>query len=269
MTRTDEPKTASGIGATREDGFPSTQNPVTYVLVHGAWHGSWCWKRVRKGLQDTGHQVFTPTLTGLGERSHLNSASVDLSTHIADVVNLLRWEDLSDVILCGHSYGGSVIRGVADRAPERIRTLVYLDAFVPEDGESLFDLAPEHARQMRLQAQTTGSGWKVPPIPAERFNVNLRDAVWVDTQCTPQAIASFEERIKLDQPPSRVHDAIHILATGWDNSPFRAAHERAKAKGWQTRTVPCGHEVMLDRPGELTDLLLEFATSAGLQLQPH
>jgi pimeloyl-ACP methyl ester carboxylesterase len=208
--------------------------------------------------------VLTPTLTGLGERSHLNSATVDLSTHIADGVNLLRWEDLSDVILCGHSYGGSVIRGIADRVPERIRTLVYLDAFVPEDGESLFDLAPEHARHMRLQAQTTGSGWNVPPIPAESFNVNPRDAAWVNAQCTPQSIASFEERIKLNRLPSRTHDTFYILATGWDDSPFRAAHERAKAKGWRTHSVNCGHEVMLDLPGELTDLLLEFTTSAKL-----
>ena len=108
----------------------SEQNQTTYVLVHGAWHGSWSWKRVRKKLQDAGHRVFTPTLTGLGERSHLNSPAVSLSTHIADVVNLLRWEELSDVVLCGHSYGGSVITGVADRIPERIRSQVYLDAFV-------------------------------------------------------------------------------------------------------------------------------------------
>jgi len=206
--------------------------------------------------------VFTPTLTGLGERSHLNSATVDLSTHVADIVNLLRWEDLSDVILCGHSYGGAVIRGVADWVPERIRTLVYLDAFVPEDGESVFDLhAPERTQHMRLQAQAAGGGWNVPPIPAERFNVNLRDAAWVNDQCTFQSIASFEERIKLNRPPSQSHDIIHILATGWDNSPFRAAHDRAKAKGWQTRTIACGHEAMLDLPGKLTNLLLEFAPS--------
>ena len=241
----------------------SEQNQTTYVLVHGAWHGSWCWRRVRKSLQDAGHQVFTPTLTGLGERSHLNSAAVDLSTHIADVANLLRWEDLSDVILCGHSYGGNVISGVADRTPEQIRTLVYLDAFVPEDGECLFDLlSPEWAQQMRLQAQTAGDGWNVPPIPAERFNVNLRDAAWANAQCTSQSIASFEENIRLNRVPSHTHRLAHILATGWDNSPFRAAHERAKAKGWKTRTVTCGHEVMLDLPGELTDLLLEFVTSA-------
>jgi pimeloyl-ACP methyl ester carboxylesterase len=167
------------------------------------------------------------------------------------------------VILCGHSYGGNVISGVADQVPDRIRTLVYLDAFVPEDGECLFDLlSPEWAQQMRLQAQTVGDGWNLPPIPAERFNINLRDAACVNAQCTSQSIASFEEHIRLNRVPSHTHDAAHILATGWDNSPFGVAHERAKAKGWKTRTVTCGHEVMLDLPGELTDLLLEFATSA-------
>jgi pimeloyl-ACP methyl ester carboxylesterase len=157
-----------------------------------------------------------------------------------------------------------VISGVADQVPERIRRLVYLDAFVPEDGECVFDLhPPEMAQRIRLQAQTTGAGWSVPPIPAERFNVNLRDAAWVNAQCTSQSIASFEEQIRLHRLPSNAHNTTHILAAGWDNSPFRAAHERAKAKGWETRTVNCGHEVMLDRPGELTDLLLEFATSAA------
>ena len=238
-------------------------NQATYVLVHGAWHGSWCWKRVRQQLGDTGHQVFTPTLTGLGERSHLNSATVDLSTHIADVASLLRWEELSDVILCGHSYGGLVISGVVDRVPDRIRALVYLDAFVPEDGECLFDIHPPGlAQHMRLQAQMEGDGWSVPPIRAERFNVNSRDAVWVDAQCTSQSIATFEEHIRLNRIPSRTHDATHILATGWDNSPFRDSHERAKAKGWKTRTIACGHEVMLDSPVELTEMLLELATSA-------
>jgi pimeloyl-ACP methyl ester carboxylesterase len=263
LTKTDKQRNLSGISPTREEGPPKAKDQTTYVLVHGAWHGSWCWERVRKSLRDAGHKVFTPTLTGLGERSHLNSAAINLSTHIADVVNLLRWEDLSDVILCGHSYGGNVIRGVADRTPERIRTLVYLDAFVPEDGECLFDfLSPEWAQQMRLQAQTAGDGWNVPPILAERFNVNLQDAAWVNTQCTSQSIASFEEHLRLNRVPSHTHSATHILATGWENSPFRPAHERAKAKGWKTRTVTCGHEVMLDLPGELTDLLLEFATSA-------
>jgi len=107
----------------------------TYVLVHGAWHGSRCWKRVRKALQVQGDDVFTPTLTGLGERSHLLSPHVNLGTHIEDIVNLIKWEELSDVVLCGHSYGGCVISGVADRVPDRIGALVYLDAFVLKDGQ--------------------------------------------------------------------------------------------------------------------------------------
>src|SRR5580658_6722544 len=171
---------------------------ATYVLVHGAWHGGWCWKRVRKALQAAGHEVFTPTLTGVGERSHLNSAGINLSMHIADVANLIKWEELSDVILCGHSYGGCVISGAADRVPDHIRALVYLDAFVLENGEALIDLLPrEQAERMRQQAQATGEGWKVAPIPAEAFRVNPSDAAWVNRQCTPQSLATFEEPVAL------------------------------------------------------------------------
>ena len=236
---------------------------ATYVLVHGAWHGSWCWKRVRKALQAAGHEVFTPTLTGVGERSHLNSPGVNLSTHIADVRNLIQWEELSDVILCGHSYGGCVISGVADRIPDRIRAMVYLDAFVLEDRECLCDLLPEEAaRNMRQQAEATGEGWKVPPIPAEVFKVNARDSAWVDAQCTPQPIATFEERIRLTGALDRIQDFTHILATGFrEGSPFPASHERARQKGWKTRTVVCGHDVMLDLPDELAALLLECASA--------
>jgi pimeloyl-ACP methyl ester carboxylesterase len=234
---------------------------ATYVLVHGGFRGSWCWKRVRKALQAAGHEVFTPTLTGVGERSHLNSASVNLSTHIADVVNLTQWEELSDVILCGHSYGGCVISGAADQIPDRIRALVYLDAVVLEDGECLFDLLPqEWAQGIRQQTQVTGGGWKVAPIPAEVFNVNPHDSAWVNVQCTPQSLASFEERIRLGGGLARIQDVTHILATGWQGSPIPASHERANMKGWKTRTIACGHDIMLDLPDELTALLLEYAS---------
>jgi pimeloyl-ACP methyl ester carboxylesterase len=169
---------------------------TTYILVHGAWHGSWCWKRVRAALQSAGHNVFTPTLTGLGERSHLNSAAVDLSTHIADIVNLIKWEELSDVVLCGHSYAGCVITGVADQIPDRIRALVFLDAFVLENGESLIDTVPsEVAQAICDQAKATGEGWKVNPVPAHLVGVrDPHDVAWVDAQCTSQAIATFQEK---------------------------------------------------------------------------
>ena len=163
---------------------------TTFVLVHGAWHGSWCWKRVRKALRSHGHEVFTPTLTGVGERSHLLAPEVDLDTHIDDVVNLLRWEQLSDVVLCGHSYAGAVISGVADRIPDRIRELVYLDAFVLKDGECLHDTLPSSQKDLQLElTRQHGDGWKVPPIPAEVFGVNAADIEWVNRQCTMQSLS--------------------------------------------------------------------------------
>ena len=232
---------------------------ATYVLVHGAWHGSWCWKRVRNALQALGHEVFTPTLTGLGERYHLSSPSINLDMHIADVVNLIQLEELSEVVLCGHSYGGCVISGAADRIPKGIRALVYLDAFVIEDGECLFDLVPDDRSQgMRQQARKTGDGWKVDPIPAEVFRVNSRDCAWVNAQCTPHPLPCFEQRIRLTGGLDGIRDITHIL-TDWEGSPMPAAHERAKAKGWKTHTMPCGHDVMLDLPNELTAFFLQFA----------
>ena len=229
----------------------------TYILVHGAWHGSWCWKRVRQALQARGHQVFTPTLTGIGERSHLLSPQVNLETHIADVVNLIRWEELSQVVLCGHSYGGCVVTGVADRISESIAELVYLDAFVPENGQSLHDLLPPEVRNAQLQgAQQIGDGWKVPPIPAEVFQVNARDLDWVNRQCTMQPLATFQQPVRLTGGIARIKNITFILASGWAPSPFSPFYERAKAKGWKTLTMSCGHDVMLDLPEELTQELL-------------
>jgi pimeloyl-ACP methyl ester carboxylesterase len=215
---------------------------------------------VRRRLREAGHDVFTPTLTGVGERSHLNSREINLETHIADVVNLIRWEELSEVILCGHSYGGCVISGAADQIPERIGALVYLDAFVLENGESLFDLAGEAADRMREQARTTGDGWKVAPIPAEVFGVNAADRAWVNAQCTPQPLACFEQKIRLTGGLHRIRNVTHILARGFrEGSPFPVSHERAKKKGWKTEAVACGHDVMLDLPEELTGILLRLA----------
>jgi pimeloyl-ACP methyl ester carboxylesterase len=229
----------------------------TYVLVHGAWHGSWCWKRVRKALQAQGHEVFTPTLTGLGERSHLLSPQVNLETHIDDVVNLIRWEELSNVVLCGHSYGGAVVSGVADRVPDQIGALVYLDAFLLDDGRSVHDEVPPKDRNAQLEnARVHGEGWKVPPIPAAGFNVNAKDAAWMDRQCTMQPLAAFQQPLRLSGKMDAVKDVTFVLATGYEGSPFMPFYERAKAKGWKTVSVACGHDVMLDMPEELTTILL-------------
>ena len=229
----------------------------TYVLVHGAWHGGWCWKRVRRALQALGHEVFTPTLTGVADRAHLLSPQVNLDTHITDVVNLIRWEELSDVVLCGHSYAGCVISGVADRIPDRIGALVYLDAFLPEDGQSLHDILPSPMRDAQIeQARQSGDGWKVPPIPAEAFHVNAKDVDWVNRQCTVQPLATFQERLHLTGEIAKIQNVTFILADGWTPSPFTAFCALAKAKGWKTVSMECGHDVMLDMPEELTQELL-------------
>ena len=229
----------------------------TYVLVHGAWGGSWCWKGIRRALQARGHEVYTPTLTGVGERSHLLSPQVDLHTHISDVVNLIRWEDLSDIVLCGHSYGGCVVTGAADRVADRISALVYVDAFVPDNGRSLHDTLPAEQRDAQVRgALTSGDGWRVPPIPAEIFNVNLRDRDWVNRQRTPQSLATFQQPLQLTGAIERIKSITYILATGWEHSPFPQFYEKAKAKGWATLTMDCGHDVMLDKPEELLQVLL-------------
>jgi pimeloyl-ACP methyl ester carboxylesterase len=233
---------------------------ITYILVHGAWHGSWCWKRVRAVLQSAGHKVFTPTLTGLAERSHLNSPLIDLSIHIADIVNLIIWEELSDVVLCGHSYAGCVITGAAHQIPDRIRALVFVDAFVLENGESFMDIVPpEIARAIRDQAEATGDGWKANPIPARLLGVrNPHNVAWVDRQCTPQAIGTFEERIKLTGNLEQIQDIAYLFPT--ERHPnLLVSHERVKAKGWKIRTVDnSGHEIMIDQPQELAEFLMEY-----------
>jgi pimeloyl-ACP methyl ester carboxylesterase len=236
----------------------------TYVLVHGAWRGGWIWKPVRKSLQASGHEVFTPTLTGLGERCHLLSPEVTLETHITDVLNVIRYEELADIVLCGHSYGGCVVTGVADRVPEKIRALVYLDAFVPDNGQSLHDTLPAADRNNQLEAaKTLGEGWRVPPLPAEVFNVNMRDRGWVNSQSTPHSLACFQQGIRLTGEIGKIKNITYILATGWGPSPFQQFHEKAKAKGWKTVTFNCGHDVILDRPNELTQELLAISLASA------
>jgi pimeloyl-ACP methyl ester carboxylesterase len=231
---------------------------ATFVLVHGAWYGGWLWKRVRPLLAAGGHDVLTPTLTGLGERSHLARPDVGLETHISDVLNVLQWEELSDVVLCGHSYGGMVISGVADRVPERILSLVYVDAFVPRDGQSIMDqMSPEASQGVREGARTSGDGWRIPPIPAARFKTAPENQEWVDRQCVPQPLRTFEEKIHLTGALDRVVNRTFILATEYQPSPFHGIAERLRHNpAWRFTALACGHDIMVDKPRELTDVLL-------------
>ncbi len=237
------------------------EKKTTFVLVHGAWHGGWCYKRVAAPLRARGHEVYTPTLTGLADRSHLLSAAVNLSTHITDIVNLLRWEELTDVVLCGHSYGGMVITGVVGLCPERIRSVVYLDAYLPEEGQSLIDTVPDEQLRGLLTAAARNGGISIPPFSAERFGVsNPRDRAWVDAQCTPQPWGTILEGVSGRGALERIGKRTYIYAEGYTSSSFTATYERLKVDpSWIVRTAPCGHDVMVDMPDLLVDLLLEAA----------
>ena len=229
---------------------------TTYVLVHGAWGGGWKYARVAERLRSRGHTVFTPTLTGQGERSHLLSGAINLTTHLTDILNVIRYEDLSDVVLAGHSYGGMVITGVADKIPEKIAALVYLDAFVPDDGQSLFDLNIPKNTQMFMDRAGAAGGSFVPPPSAAFFGVNDKDAARVDALAAPHPIATMIEKLNLSGAYRNVKKRIYVHGTVLPReSPFKPFYERAVAEGWEAHALPCGHDVMLDLPDHVTEIL--------------
>jgi pimeloyl-ACP methyl ester carboxylesterase len=237
-----------------------------YVLVHGAWHGGWCWQRVARRLRAAGHEVFTPTLTGLGERVHLAHPGVNLTTHVTDVLNVLRYEDLSETVLVGHSYAGMVITGVVAEAPERMAHLVYLDAFLPQPGQSLHDLvAPEAAAAQRQAAEQEGDGWQVPAFVSLFGLIDAADLEWATPKFTPHPLASLTEALTYstpleDQPFSRTY----ILATAPERPHFAAAHASVEHHpAWRVEKIATGHDIMLTRPDELTQILLSLASTAS------
>jgi pimeloyl-ACP methyl ester carboxylesterase len=240
---------------------------ANFVLVHGAWHGGWCYRDTAQVLRAAGHTVLTPTHTGVGERAHQSAENITLETHIRDVCGCIEAEELSNVVLCGHSYGGMVITGVADRMPDRIKALVYLDAFVPQNGQSLNGLlptalGPEVAgnflgafRGSALQ----GNCGLMTPIPAEAFNVSADKRAWVDRRCVPQALATFEVPILLTGAGAAVKERLYILANEWDPNPFRYFAAKCEGQpGWRVVKMPCGHDVMVDMPNELAAELMRL-----------
>ena len=241
---------------------------ANFVLVHGAWHGGWCYRETARLLRTAGHDVFTPTHTGVGERAHQAAENITLETHIRDVCGCIEAEELNNVILCGHSYGGMVITGVADRMASRIKSLVYLDAFVPEHGESLNSLLPV-ALGAEISAAFLGGFYgssleghsgRMAPIPAEAFNVKPQNRAWVDRRCVPQALATFEVPLLLTGAGAVVKERLYILADGWDPSPFRHFAAKVEGKsGWRVVKLPCGHDVMVDMPAELANELKRLA----------
>jgi pimeloyl-ACP methyl ester carboxylesterase len=227
---------------------------ATFVLVHGAWAGSVVWRQLASRLRKAGHEVYTPTLTGIGARKHLLSREINLGSHIQDIISVIDDADLSDIVLVGHSYGGMVISGVADRMPEKIASLVYLDAFVPENGQSLFSLLPPG----RLLPSVPGEDWLVAPIPSAGFGLKRPEviALW-ESKSEPQPLATFTQPVRLMGGIGRIKQKMYILATD-EPAHFTRFYDKLKNDpGWTVHTLPTTHFTQLEMPDELAVLLME------------
>jgi pimeloyl-ACP methyl ester carboxylesterase len=226
----------------------------TFLVCHGAWGGGWSWKKLHPLMQAAGHRLVTPTYTGLGEREHLATPSVDLETHIQDILNVIRYEDLRDIVLLGHSYGGMVATGVADRARDRVAQFIYLDAFVPRDGQSLLDLN-EVARPRMQEAAKSGDGWRVPPNPTPP-DTPPADLEWLSARRVNMPIKCFEMKLKLHNgEPTMPRSYIYATRiTPADTFGRFAARAKSEA-GWRYYEIDASHSPVVTAPEALTALL--------------
>jgi pimeloyl-ACP methyl ester carboxylesterase len=250
----------------KEAGEEPGEDVATYVLVHGGGHGGWCYRKVIRLLSAEGHEVLAPTMTGLGERSHLLGADVDLDLHIRDIVAVLNFEDVRDAILVGHSYGGMVITGVADRAADRVGRLVYLDAANPGNGQSLLDVAGPIIEATRPHGQVV-DGVEVVLLPSPDAGMfygvtDADDLEWMAERLTPHPWRCFEQRLALSNEAAlgRIpHYHIVCTSTLATRDPHLMAEARAAGRLWDIDT---GHDLMITEPEAVTDALLAVAASA-------
>ena len=226
---------------------------ATFVLVHGSWAGSVVWRDLAPRLRKAGQDVYAPTLTGIGARKHLLSRQIDLNTHIQDVIGIIDDADLSDIVLVGNSYGGMVISGVADRVPEKVASLVYLDAFVPENGQSLLSLLPPNLRL----ATVPGEDWLVAPPTSAAFGLKRPEviALW-EGKSSPHPLVTLTQPLQLTGGISRVRRKMYILGT--EPARFTQFYDKVKNKpGWTVHTLPCTTFMQLEMPDDLTAILLQ------------
>ncbi len=234
------------------------------VVVHGAWSAGWAWLRMRPLMREAGHELWTPTMTGIGERRHLASRTIDLETHIADIRAVLEFEDLRDVVLIGHSYGGMVATAVADRSRDRIARLVYLDAFVPEDGQSLLDLVPEATRtSMQAAARKEGHGWLVPPSPIPD-DTSALDKEWIRNRRMAHPLATFEQPLRMSDSPITLPRSYIYCTRAVPGDPFRRFAEHAiAAPGWSCHELDASHSPHITAPEPLFELLMRTVEDSG------
>jgi pimeloyl-ACP methyl ester carboxylesterase len=232
-----------------------------FVLVHGGRHGGWCWARLAPLLRRAGHDVYTPTLTGLGERAHLLHREIGLETHIQDLVAVFEFEDITDAVLVGHSYAGLVVAGAMEQIATRVRSVVLIEALVPRSGESMFDIVDrEIERQLHQLAEREGEGWYLPPSQASFYGVSEpADVAWLDSKLTAQPLKTYTDPVKVAE---RVwaHPGMFIECAPSQLTPELLQRMRARSEDeprFAYRVVECAHDMMVTEPELLADLLLE------------
>ena len=231
---------------------------TTFLVCHGAWSAGWAWKKMHPLMQAAGHRLVTPTYTGLGERAHLANPSIDLETHIQDILNVIKYEDLRDIVLIGHSYGGMVATAVADRVRERIAQLIYLDAFVPDDGQSLFDLN-EPARQPMMERAKSGDGWRIPPNPTPS-DTSPADVQWLTARRVDMPIKCFEMPLKLRHGQLTLPRSYIYATRITPADTFGQFAARAKSEsGWRYFEIDASHSPNVTAPEALMGLLTKIA----------
>ncbi len=234
---------------------------MNFVLVHGAWHGGWCWRQVADKLRAAGHHVFTPTMTGLGERAHLLNGHTNLSTCIEDIAAVIDAEELQDVVLVGHSFAGPVITGVADRMAERLSRLVYLDALVVQNGQSALSLFSAEVQQERSRTIDPEGLRMAIPSP-EKFGVtDPAQQAWLKRRLTPHPLKAYTEPLKLQHPLGHGLPKTYIAVTDPWYPPLAALRDWVRTQpDWQWREIAAGHDAMVTAPDALADLLLAIAS---------
>jgi pimeloyl-ACP methyl ester carboxylesterase len=232
---------------------------ATFFVAHGAWSGGWAWKKMRPLMAAAGHELYTPTQTGIGERAHLAHRGIDLEAHIQDMLAVLEFEDVRNAILVGHSYGGMVATGVADRARERFTHLVYVDAFAPEDGKSANDYAAERREAMRKNAI---DGWRVPPLNPIPPDTSPEDVAWVTPRRVPQPLQCFEQKLVLKNGPLTLPRSYIYSQRCFVGDRFRQFLERARREGWRAYEMDASHSPHVTAPEALMEILDKIATSS-------
>jgi len=232
----------------------NSSSPRTFLVCHGAWSAGWAWKKMHPLMRAAGHRLITPSYTGLGERAHLATPSIDLESHIEDVLAVIQYEDLDDIVLLGHSYGGMVATGVADRARGRINQLIYLDAFVPDDGQSLFDLNESGRRALQDTAKS-GDGYRVPPMPTPP-DTSPADVKWLTARRVDMPVKCFETKLRLrggalTLPRSYIYATRIAPADTFGRFAIRAKSE----PGWRYHEIDASHSPNVTAPEALMALL--------------